>query len=273
MDQSKRRCLLVWATCLTFACAAPAAGDTLIVDSTQSFLQLDVSIFDIPIATPQFPGSNQTAISGTLEATVVGNQLTFDGGSSLDFLEFDDGNTNLLPDVGGGSPGNPGTGAPADIGLDLVLPGLGTGVAAVRSGVADLTGGPVTVTAGVFDASSLTLGLLAGFLDANLDTSVGDVVESLDISGNTADNTDAGDGFTEVVSGVRRVIVPIDVTVVLDVEVAEGVVLPIAAAFTGQVVTVPEPGTMSLLAMACAGLLANGYRHRRRCRRKAVRDA
>lgn len=250
------------ATALMLAWNSPVSADTLTIDSSQSFLKLAVSIDGTPIATAQVPGSDTTYIAGTLEATVSGGNITFDGGSVLDFLEFDGGNTDLLPAVGGGSVGDPGTPAPADYGLLIDL-GIVSGYGAVRLALADVTGGPEAIAGNAFDTSNLTLALTDGDLDVNL-SGFANIADSVDISGNMALNSSGGNGYTTVNNGMQYVVLPIDLEVVIPVEISPGVVLPITAAFTGQVVTVPEPTTMALLGVACAVVPAVGYRRMRR---------
>ncbi|REK11169.1 MAG: PEP-CTERM sorting domain-containing protein [Planctomycetota bacterium] len=123
--------------------------------------------------------------------------------------------------------------------------------------------GPEALAGGVFDASALELERTAGNLDANL-SGFADIAESVDISGNMALNSSGGSGYTTPINGTHYVYLPINLEVVIPVEISPGVVLPITAAFTGQVVTVPEPSSLALLGVACAVVPAVGYRRLRR---------
>jgi hypothetical protein len=266
MSSTKKTVLLALTAALALSLAPPAGAETLTINPAKSYLQLQVLITlegEVPIATAQLPDSDVAFITGTLEATVGGGNISFGGGSILDFLPYDGGNTDILPDAGGGVIGDPGTGAPADYGLNVDLTGLVAGPGAVRDAVGDVTGGPAAIVADGFDASGLTLALTAGTLDVNL-AGFADVVESVDISGNSALNTNGGMGYTTIVNGMRYVRVPINLDVIIQVEVVEGFFLPVTARFTGQVVTVPEPSSLVLLGAACMVVPTIGYRRRRR---------
>jgi hypothetical protein len=262
------RCSLLGLTAMLAlsSAASTAQAETLTINQALSYLRLAVLINlegEVPIATAQLPGSDFTHIAGTLEAVAGVGNINFPGGSVLDFELYDGGNTNLLPDVGGGVIGDPGTGAPADYGLNVDLTGLVAGPGAVRDALGDVTGGPTAVVADSFDATGLTLGLTAGSLDVNL-SGIADVVDSVDISGNSALNINGGMGYTTIVNGMRYIRVPVNLDVIIEVEVFEGFFLPVTARFTGQIVTVPEPGTLALLGIACAALPVVGYRRFRR---------
>lgn len=259
MTSTTRCSLLLLTTALVLSTAVPAKALTLTINPAESYLKIEVLLLGNPVASAQLPGSDVAAIGGTLNASFVGSFVNFVGGSTLDFLEFDNGNTNLLPDAGGGpSPGDPGPGAPADLGL--VVDGLGAlagGPAAVRLAMGDITGGPELVTATHFDTTNLSLELTSGTLDANLTGSLLNAVVSEDISGNMAVNSLGSVGTSMIVSGQHYVIVPINISVEIPVE---GFPFPIVAHFTGQIVTVPEPGTLALLGTACAAVTAVGHR-------------
>lgn len=263
MSATTRFLLLGATAAAVLSLALPARADTLTVNSDESYLKLEVFIEGTPIATAQLPGSDVTHIGGTLEASFAGGNITFGGGSNLDFQLYDDGNTDLLPDVGGGTAGDPGTGAPADIGLTLDLGGLAVGPGAVRLAFADVTGGPESIVADQFDASNLTLELTAGSLDVNLSGFVS-LAETVDISGNSAINTSGGTGYTTLLGSTRYVVIPVNLDVVIPVDVGLPSPLPITARFTGQIVTVPEPSALVLLGIACGAAPAVGYRRLRR---------
>jgi hypothetical protein len=269
MSTSSKPLLLLLTAALVASFAVPAGAETLTINPALSYLRLQIFLLnpdtmeELQISFAQAPGSDYGFASGTLEVTVSGTDITFDGGSVLDFIPYDNGNTNLLPDVGGGMPGDPGTGAPADFGLFIDLQGLEFGNGAVRDVVGDLTGGPEPIVGTSFNASNLTLAIASGALDANL-SGFAEVVESVDISNNSSLNLLGGSGFTTIVNGMRYVKVPIALDLTIVVEVVPGLELTLLGRMTGQIVTIPEPSSMVLLGMATLAAPSLCYRRFRR---------
>ncbi len=268
-----------------------AQATTFTIDPSQS--HLGVAFFDantgVPESLPQFSGSDRTSLSGSLDVTTGGGNISFNT-STLDFSTqlgiYPDatggnpaaGTTSPLPDLPPANP-NIGNSQTANYGLIFIIPNtpsdpldLNTatlaGYAAIDSALASLTGS-AALSGGSFDTTGLTYANTAGNLDYNLNTGSGDynpptqnfqtglpfLADTTSIAGSQGQIAAAGSG---TLSG-NTLTIPIQVTVPLSMGIET-----VNAVFSGQLVaTVPEPGTFALAGLGCLTLFPGMRRLRR----------
>ena len=115
------------------------------VDKTQSHIALSGDLAGFTVA-EQAPGSLQTTYTGSINADVAGSTIQFTGASQI----IAETNGVWQPDIGGSSGS-----APANYGGEASISFLGTGYAALRNLVLDVTSPPLTMTGGGFDSAAL----------------------------------------------------------------------------------------------------------------------
>jgi hypothetical protein len=150
MKQENLRCHLAVCGAVSWLLLAGgmdlASADVFTINPAQSSLTISGSILEYGFA-QQGAGSLTTAYNGTIRATQSGGTIQFTGQSVITAQT----NGSWQPLAGGGS-GN----APADYGAQISIPFVGTGYAALRSILLDVTSPPIPVSSGQFSASSLT---------------------------------------------------------------------------------------------------------------------
>jgi len=254
-----------------------AVADTFYINPEESYLSIAVldHSSSYQLTSAQFSGSDVTSLGGSFDATIGGGTITFTTSSNIIFNDLE---SDVYPDIGGGSdsagdsldpyPPSPGSGA-GNYGLVLTVPNdpedLGEGLAlagfaAIRSAIADATSSAITITAGEFDASGITLDLADGDLDYNINLGDGTpfIHGTTGIDANGAVNS-ATEGVVGTFEGQTFVSFPVDVSVHvttsgLDVDVVlQGFILGITA--PESFARVPEPTTWALMAVGLVGLL------------------
>ncbi len=242
---------------VSMATAASANVVTFTIDSSQSSLTLSLYTLDgAPISSAQTPGSDTTSLSGTVNVDLTG--------TTIEFLPTADTQFALqavpqapLPDGAAGT-------APAQIGLNLDLTGIASGVVAARNYLGDATSGPIPRVGNTFDASQLTLNLVTGNTAYNLTVLGSPVSGSFD--NNNATPNDLTGGTLDFAGGVYTLRVPLHVGGEARVQ---GVT--VQDLYAGEIVataTVPEPSALALGLWGVGGwgLLAI----RKRIRRKSA---
>lgn len=238
----------VGATLVCLLSAMPAARAvplSFTIDPEQSFGSFALETVDgEPISTPQTPGSDTTNLSGTALIDVDGGNIQFVTTADTQFaLQPED--QQPLP---GGDPGT----APAQFGLDILVPGTASGVTAARQYVADATSGPIPLIGTFFDSSQVTLDLPSGNTDYNL-TILGNPV-----SGSITENFPA---LNEIAAG-QLVLENNVYTMTMPFLIAGSITIsgiPIVPVYSGQIVAtaiVPEPSSaaLALLGIAAVGV-------------------
>jgi hypothetical protein len=219
---------------LFFSLIQPASAATYWIDTSASYI--DISGANL---SAQTSGSDHVTFETSSYFTATtGSTITF-GGGSLDAVVFG----TLAPGIGGASGS-----ASADAGLTL---GPGSNVA-LRDFEAEPTSSAITVSSGAFDASGITLDVLAGYVDYRL--FLGLLSGREDISTESGMNTaTTGSVVTTLVD--ETVSFDVDLTIPVDVSGATYDVN-----FAGVIVgvytfddnlnglqEVPEPGSVALL--------------------------
>lgn len=267
-----------------------AQGTTYTIVPGLSSLNVGIFSAGVPITTPQFTGSDTASLSGTLDATIGGGNITFN--SSPGSITFGS-QAGIYPDAAGGTQA-PGTTSPlpdlppndpnvgnsqiANYGLILIVPSdpsdpldLNTagiaGYAAIDSALASLLGS-AALSGGSFSAAGLTVSTDAGHLDYNLNNGNGDYSPpdqnfqtgspftngTTGIGGNSGLNSLAGNGSVTTVGTLQTITVPINVDVLVDTGL-----IKVDAIFTGSIVAtavvVPEPGTFALAGLGLIALI------------------
>ena len=249
------RCVAAFTAVVSMVLGSPARATPFLftIDNSQSSLNISVYIGGSPddggtlITSPQTPGSDTTTISGTINVDVTSGSLQFltTGDTNYDLQSVDQA---PLP---GGDPGT----APAQYGLNIAVGTLETGVGAVRGMVTDATSDPIGLASGTFDASQVMLSISTGGLDYNL-TGFSPASGNADLTGNSGTNAATGGLYTSDGS-TATLTLPVYVDVPVTVMVGT-LALPLDAILQGQIVAtaaVPEPTTLSLLALGLLGLV------------------
>ncbi len=125
--------------------ATSATAQVFNMATNQSTVTISGSVIGGTI-TNQGPGSLTTTIGGTLQVSLVGNTIQFNGQSQI--LAQTNGNWQPNADGTAGS-------APADFGGGANL-GIAAGVAALRNIQLDVISPAIPISGGQFDSSSLT---------------------------------------------------------------------------------------------------------------------
>jgi hypothetical protein len=237
---------------LALACL-PAAAEplTFVIDSQQSYFELAVTTpdFSTDFSTPQTPGSNRTSVFGTFNIDVTP--------TSLQFLPTNDAHpaNQPLPQAPliDGSAGT----SPAQIGLNLNIPGLLTGVASIRNYVADITSPVIPLTGTSFDSTQVSLGVSDGTTSFNLIVLGSPLIDSY--MGVDPGLNLLGGGTLTLAGDTYTLLLPYQVNNSQDIRGIE-----YGLAHSGVIVAtavIPEPSTLLL---AGAGLLVWIARSRRR---------
>ena len=274
--------------CTAAVAAQATAGTIYTIVPQASFLQVAVQSQGVPLTYAQYPGSDITNLSGTLDLTVSGGSITFN--SSPSSIKFANQASPVAPGPGGGVPSagtinalpdSPGSGT-ANYGLVLVVPsdpgdplnldtGTILGYADIAAAFASLLGSS-TLVGNAFSPNGLTVSTDAGNLDYNLNNGNGDgppqtstpfINGTTGIGGNSGPISGASPGSYIVAGNLATITIPIAVDVLVDT----GLIV-VDAIFNGQIVAtatvVPEPSTF---AMAGLGLVALIPVARRRLRK------
>lgn len=157
--------------------------------------------------TGQDPGN--TSLTTTYSGTITVDVDNLMSPSSITFLSANAvaaNSGNWLPEVGGGSAGDPdidgdadpGTAAPANYGFLLDLGALGVAYAASRDSIFSLNAAAKPVTGGQFDPLGIGVTLPQGTYDANVNSlAFGDAATTEDVTDETGTNcTDEASGGT-----------------------------------------------------------------------------
>jgi hypothetical protein len=252
-----------------------SAGTVFTIDNSQSTITLGANIGGTTVLLEQFAGSLTTGVFGTIDTNFSPySSIEFLGGGTIG---FDQQGSNVEP--GTWVPDDPmdpygpghfsGTDAPGQFGGTVnVLGGLVSGPAAGRN----LTGEATSLMsimvdgAGNFDSTQLIMGLVSNMSgDSVLDYDIGGAITAVgetSISNNSANDQDGGGTVT--VSGTTATLtIPLHVEIPIDLSGTT-----ITGTLDGNIVAtatvVPEPTTIAMLSMGLVGLVAVGYRRRRK---------
>jgi hypothetical protein len=234
-----------------------ASTITPTINSSQSMLNAAMT-FGSVAATAQVPGSLSDTYSGSIEADLTNNTLTFSGGSSIVALAA---TASYVPPLGGantqGSPQNYGgyfqnISIPlytfnSDVDLRDVNLDITSGSVVVGSPASGLV---LTVESGAenFSVPALPLyGVTAGYYSQNF-------------SGTTANNASSSLVTLAVSGSTETLTIPVNATINFTEEGEAA-----SVNLTGNIVAtyaVPEPSTIALLAASAIGLIGYGLRRR-----------
>ncbi len=235
---------------ITLIAAAAFGSASAVVSADVVDFTIDSSLSSITVTglfagdtgMAQFPGSDSTALSGTLVADVDASSISFPGGSSID----------ALPQTSPVAPGPtalPLTTGLGDFGLDFNVFLLGIVPVAGYDFEFDLNAASQALDgSGNFDSSGSTVSVLGGELayDAGLASGVESLV------GESALNL-ASAGMLTTVGNVQTLTIPVDLSLLFTGLLPDDSQVDV----TGQIVAtrvVPEPATATVLAMT-GGLL------------------
>lgn len=237
---------LLWLTALVVGMVSRGQAAMFVVEPTNSVLTVSGTLTAFGstyLIVSQAPGSLTSTLNGTIEATVAGGTITFDGGAAV---------APIL---------QPGTFLPFNAPAEFAgrVPELGA-VGALRNNLLDFSSAALAVNgANEFDASSVVPNLLSGvfdfevlgFLPAQTTNLAGTVTQAADLV-----------GTVDIVGGQQRLMLPVstslvqsDGTFTLEM-IIEGRILAFAP--------VPEPASMILAGMGAAGLMVVVRRRRQR---------
>jgi len=256
---------------------ASAAPMTYVIDPTLSSLTVAIFLGGPPLAggtdvtLPQIGTSDTSSLSGTLNIdTSTGGSISFTGGTVTPAIQP----SPLLPALDGGTPASPGLPVAGVYQFGLQLNqgiGLGTGYASVfnvASNVTDFNGATPVVAGGLFDATQQNVNILSGNLSywLNLGAPFNEVVYGSTAAApptlsarNGIDSHSStgyiGSGSISSVGPISTVTLP----VFADAFVAIGSGVGVDIIFSGQIVAVagavsiPEPGSITLMGIALVG--------------------
>jgi len=268
------------------------------IDPAQSSLHIQIFAQDpndatnlVPVSLPQTPGSDTSALSGTILADTTGGNIALTANNNIQFAN------QALPQGpaanGGidspgapfdGDPSPPFTGLPsqpnagletANYGLQLIVFNDPTdpldvynaailGLSAISNALGAISG-TSPLSGGSFNAAPLSLTVANGNLAYNLNlgdgTPLGPTGANLlppgttNIGGTTSPmDATVGNGSVMTVGPLQTITIPVSVTVVENVSIAT-----LYAVFTGTVVAsavvVPEPSTFALAGFGALALI------------------
>ena len=131
-------------------------------------------------------------------------------------------------------------------GLNVLIPGIASGVTASRNFVGDVVSAAIPLTGGTFDASQLTLNFVSSEVDYNATVEGQHIAGSIS-TGLPVPNTVTGGALTSG-DGAYELLIPI---VAIGTANIEGVNL--VAVYSGQVeafaTSIPEPSTLVLVSV------------------------
>lgn len=146
MPFTARGIVIALAAMLLFSfSSAPACATVFNLDTNQSVISISGSVLGATFS-QQGSGSLTTHYSGTIEATVSGSSIQFDGGSAI--AAFTNGTWQPMADGSAGS-------APADYGA-TANQGIIVANAALRNILFDATSPAISIVGGQFDSHTLT---------------------------------------------------------------------------------------------------------------------
>jgi hypothetical protein len=246
------RCFFT-AACATILCGVAASSQVgasplvFHIDPVQSQLSLTLEDQDgTPLSSAQTPGSDTTSMSGTVDMDVTGSTLQFLTTSDTQFA------LQTLPQAPLSS-GAAGT-APAQFGLNLLVPDIASGVVSARDYVADATSGVIPLTGNSFDATQVLVNLTTGITAYNLIVLGTPYIGKFDLS--LPAPNQVGGGTLALAGDVYTLTLP-----VLAAYPATVGGVTVLTAYSGQLVAtavVPEPGTLALAVIGSAALFCCG---------------
>ena len=260
-----------------------AAPITYTISAAQSHLTIGAVNQGIPLTIAQSTGSDTTSLSGSILAEIGGGSISL---LSHNSITYNNQASLQSPGVGGGfaSAGAPANGFSSPPGLPLPsFPGSGpaaygelfiipndlsdsldvnnstlVGYVALRSLLSDITGA-TPLNAGSFTTDALSLKIIAGNLDYNLNNGTGDgspfTHGFASVGGNSGANSGAGNGSVVTAGGFQTITIPIR----LDVPVNTGLFafdLIITGQIVAQAAIVPEPGTFGMAGVGLIGVIS-----------------
>jgi hypothetical protein len=171
--------------------AASADLLTFTLDSSQSYFHMGVSTadFDTLLSSAQTPGSDQTSVSGTFDVDLTATSIQFLTTNNLLPANQAVPQAPLIDGTAGSSP--------AQIGLNIDVPGIGGGVAALRNYSADITSPAIPLSGGGFDALNIFLAVSGGTTAFNLVLFGSPVIDSY-MGGSPGLNLLSGGTLTQV---------------------------------------------------------------------------
>lgn len=264
------------AACALVPSISNAENVNYVINSQLSFIKLDVLVdarptIPVPIdaTTAQFLGSDIAIPTGTISAwreegldgliELTGSSFTYFNNATPMAPATTNGTTEPAPQPPGSDPAQWGF-------ITNLFNGI-VGPVAIREASTSVTAPLQGMFGGAFDASTVSFNLLSAHNDQSY---VGpgiplfgvdpiDEWSGFALPPGSAPNT-ALAGQLSIENGVETLFLPISVglaTFVGDV--------PVVLLFTGELVaSVPEPGTIAMAAFGVVGLVAVGYRNRKR---------
>jgi hypothetical protein len=176
-------------------------ASVFIIDSNQTQITISGEIAGYTF-TAQGAGSLTAAYLGNLNATVSGSTIQFTGLSALTAIP-----NGVWRPAAGGAAGS----APADYGMQVVIPLSGTGYAATRNLVLDMTSPVLTLTQTNFDSSQLIISVVTNSNPVFDYYNIGLQSGSDPMSGN-ATNSVATGSFISTNGGVLQLVIQISTT-------------------------------------------------------------
>ncbi|HEY2839317.1 MAG TPA: hypothetical protein VGJ26_09220 [Pirellulales bacterium] len=259
-DSMHSRSLMAAVCVAIVSLASPLLADPLVfqIDNSQSFMSLELQSADgDALTTAQTPGSDTTALSGTLNVDLTGSTIQFL--STLD-TQFALQAVPQQPLING----DPGS-SPAQFGYTVELPGVASGFIASRNYVGDATSAPLPWSGGSFDATGIQIAVPIS--DSSYNVVVLGTPYQGDIVGGFPAANELSGGSLTLSGGVYTLTVPLYVETEFSL-----LGLDIVGVFSGQVVAtaaVPEPGALMLATLG--GVISVAViRHRCKTNRCAV---
>ncbi|HAV64110.1 MAG TPA: hypothetical protein DCY13_17305 [Verrucomicrobiales bacterium] len=193
---------LLAASCLLSTQVAFAEAKTFVIDPEKSTLTLSGTALGAALQ-QQGPGSLSTTYSGNILADVTENAVTFVGGSTMAAA-----NSGSWGPGAGGAAGT----APANYGARATT-GLGSGTAALRELLFDITSESIPTLGGTFAADGLTF-LIPATASSVADYSAGFFAGSEALAGKSGDNVGQGANIS-VVGDELVLTITVDYTLVI----------------------------------------------------------